>query len=187
MKLTQEHLDFEKHCRLLLGLTVLNVEYVELAYESTNPKPHYRTQFEEIDTVDFSIFLHCDNDTVVEICWDGQFYQYGIGIRINEPSRFPGNITWDVSGNDLWKKFIGTTIIDIDVTWLPTTLTEVKTRKPKSFTYPQDIAVTFSNDKNIFISAAAFLSQGNKEVYGMMDNLMVTDNEELARQVKMID
>jgi hypothetical protein len=186
MKLTQEHLDFEKHSRLLLGLTVLNVEYVEVAYDSTNPKPCYRTQFEEIDTVDFSIFLHCDNDTVVEICWDEQFYQYGIGIRINEPSKFPGNITWDVTGNDLWRRFIGTTIIDIDVTWETVTETERTTRKTRCFTYPQEMQLAFSNDKSIFISAAAFISQGDKEVYGMMDNLMVTDNEELARQVKMI-
>ena len=28
-----------------------------------------------------------------------------------------------------------------------------------------------------------FLDQGDKEVYGMLDNLTVTDNEELARQV----
>lgn len=53
--------------------------------------------------------------------------------------------------------------------------------------YPQDIKVTFSNKKNIFISAAGFLNPSDKEVYGMLDNLTVTDNEELARQVKMIN
>ena len=33
----------------------------------------------------------------------------------------------------------------------------------------------------------AFLDQGDKEVYGMLDNLTVTDNEDLARQVRMIN
>jgi hypothetical protein len=187
MTLTQEHLDFEKFSRQLIGLKVLKVEYSEIVYEQANPKPYYPTQFANLDTVDFSIFLHCDNEKLVEIYWDGQFFQYGIGIKINEPSDFSGNIKWNVSDNELWKKFIDAKIIDIGVTWETVTTTEEKTGKTEYYTYPQDIKLTFSNDKNIFISAAGFLNQNDKEVCGMLDNLTVTDNEELARQVKMIN
>ena len=187
MTLTQKHLDFEKLSRQLIGLTVLKVEYSEIVYEQTKPKPYYLTQFTNLDSVDLSIFLHTDKDKLVEIYWDGKFYQFGIGIKINEPSDFSGNIKWDVSCNDLWKQFIGTTISDIYITWETVTTKEEKTGKTESFVYPQDIKITFSNDKNIFISAAGFLEQGDKEVYGMLDNLTVTDNEELARQVKMIN
>lgn len=187
MKLTQEHLDFEKFSRQLIGLTILKVEYSEIVYEPTNPKPYYPTQFTNLDSVDFSIFLHTDKDKLVEIYWDGKFFQFGIGIKINEPSDFSGNIKWDVSVNDLWKKFIGTKIIGINITWETVTTTEEKTQKTESFIYPQDIKIKFSNDQNIFISAAGFLDQGDKEVYGMLDNLTVTDNEELARKVKMIN
>ena len=185
MTLTQEHLDFEKFSRQLIGLTVLKVEYSEIIYEQTNPIPYYPTQFKNLDSVDFSIFLHTDKDKLVEIYWDGKFFQFGIGIKINEPSDFSGNIKWDVSSNDLWKHFIGTTISDIHITWETVTTTEEKSGKIESFIYPQDIKITFSNDKNIFISAAGFLNQGNEEVYGMLDNLIVTDNEELARQIKI--
>ena len=187
MTLTQEHLDFEKFSRQLIGLTILKVEYSEIAYEPTNPKPYYPTQFANLDSVDFSIFFHTDKDKLVEIYWDSKFFQYGIGVKINEQSDFSGSIKWDVSSNDLWKKFIGTTITDIRITWETVTTTEEKTGKTENFVYPQDIKITFSNDQTIFISAAGFLDQGDKEVYGMLDNLTVTDNEELARQVKMIN
>ena len=186
MTLTQEHLDFEKFSRRLIGLTLLKIEYSEIIYEPTNPKPYYPTQFTNLDSVDFSIFLHTDKDKLVELYWDGKFYQFGIGIKINEHSDFSENIKWDVSGNDLWKKFIGTAISDIQITWETVTTIEEKTGKTENFVYPQDIKITFSNDQNIFISATGFLEQGDKEVYGMLDNLTVTDNEELARQEKMI-
>ena len=187
MKLTQEHLDFEKLSRQLIGLTILKVEYSEINYEQTNPKPYYPTQFTNLDSIDFSIFLHTDTDKLIEIYWDDKFYQFGIGIKINEPSDFFGNIKWAVSGNDLWKQFIGTTISDIHITWETVSTREEKSDKTESFVYPQDLKISFSNDKKIFISAAGFLDQGDKEVYGMLDNLIVTDKEELARQVKMIN
>lgn len=187
MTLTQEHLNFEKFSRQLIGLTLLKVEYSEIIYESANPKPYYPTQFTNLDSVDFSIFFHTDKDKLVEIYWDDKFFQFGVGIKINKPSDFSNNIKWDVSNNDLWKQFIGATISDLQITWETVTTREEKTGKIESFVYPQNIKVTFSNDRNIFISAAGFLNQDDKEVYGMLDNLTVTDNEELARQVKMIN
>lgn len=187
MKLTQEHLDFENLSRQLIGLRILKVEYAEIDYEPTNPKPYYSTHFTNIHSVDFSIFFHTDKDKLVEIYWDGKFFQFGIGIKINEPSDFSRNIVWDVSTNDLWKQIIGTEIIDIHTTWETVTTKEGGSGKTESFTYPQDIKITFSNEKNIFISAAGFFKQDDKEVYGMLDNLTVTDSEELAKQVKMIN
>ena len=191
MTLDKEHIDFENHCKQLIGLTIIKVEYAEIAYNElngkSNPEPYYTTLFPNLDSVDFSIFLHTNKDKLVEIYWDGKFFQYGIGIKINQPSDFSGFQKWDVSSNDLWKRIIGIKIANISITWETVTTTEEGTRKTESFIYPQDLKITFSNDKNIFISAAGFLDQGDKEVYGMLDNLTVTDNEELARQVKMIN
>jgi len=186
MTLTPEHLDFEKFSRQIIGLTVLKVEYSEIDYEPTKSKPYYPTQFKNLDSVDFSIFLHTDKDRLLEFYWDGKFYQYGIGIKINETSNFSGHIKWDVSGSDLWKKFIGTTITDINISWEQVMTKEEKSGKTESFVYPQHIKISFSNEKKIFISAAGFLNESDNEVYGMLDNLIVTDNEELAREVKMI-
>lgn len=128
-----------------------------------------------------------DNDKLVEIFWDGKFFQYGIGIKINEPSDFSEFIKWDVSNNRLWQKFIGTSISNIKITWETVNTLLQKNGRIEEFVYPQDIKITFSNNLNIFVSAAGFIEEDDKEVYGMLDNLMVTDNEEIARQVKMIN
>jgi len=187
MTLTKDHLEFENRFRSVIGLSVNKVEYTEISYEPNNPSPYYPTQFKNLDSVDFSIFFFTDNDKLIEIYWSGRFYQYGIDIKINEPSDFSGFIKWDVSVNDLWRTFIGAKITDVKITWETVTTMEEDTRRIESFIYPQDVKIAFSNDKNVFISAAGFLDHGDKEVSGMLDNLTVTDNEELARQVKMIN
>ena len=186
MTLTPTHIDFENFCRQLIGLSITKVEYSEINYEPTSAKPYYPTQFQNLHSVDFSIFFHTDKKKLIEIYWDGHFYQYGIGIKIDKQSDFSDFITWDVSESDLWKKFIGTGITDIKVSWETVTTTEQKSGKKESFTYPQDISLMFTNEKKVFISAAGFLDEGDNEVCGMLDNLTVTDNEDLARRVKMI-
>ncbi len=186
MTLTPTHIDFDNFCRQLIGLSIAKVEYLEIDYEPTNAKPYYPTQFQNLHSVDFSIFLHADKNKLVEIYWDGYFYQYGIGVKVDDQSNFSDFILWDVSESDLWKKFIGTTIIDVKVSWETVTTIEQKSGKKESFTYPQYISFMFSNEKKVFISAAGFLNEGDNEVFGMLDNLTVTDNEDLARQVKMI-
>lgn len=186
MELTQEHLNFEELSRQLIGLTVLKVEYSEINYDETNPEPNYQTHFKNLDSVDFSILIHTNNGKLVEIYWDGQFYQFGIGIRINQISNFSGSIKWDVSGGNLWKKFIDATISEIQIGWETVTNNVQKDKNIVRFVYPQAVKISFSNEQNIFISAAGFLNQGDNKVFGMLDNLTVTDNEELARQVKMI-
>jgi len=185
MKLTQDHINFEKLSQQLVGLTINDVEYSEIIYDPSNPNPSFSTQFTNLDSVDFSIFFHTKENKLIEIYWDDKFFQFGIGIKINSPSDFSGNIKWNVSEYDLWKKFIGEIITGIDITWESITV-ETNTNKVEKFVYPQDLKITFSNNKNIFISASEFKNQDAKEVYGMSDNLIVTDNEELARRVKML-
>lgn len=186
MTLSTEHIEYEKYCRQLIGLTIISVEYSEVVYSETDPKPWYKTQFNDLDTVDISITFKTSDNQTIEIYWDGRFYQFGIGIKLNEKSDFSGFQKWDVSNDNLWKKFIGTKINKIKLTWETVTVTEQKSRKTETFIYPQDIKISFSNNENIFVSAAGFLNEDDTEVCGLLDNLTVTDNEELARQVKMI-
>jgi hypothetical protein len=92
----------------------------------------------------------------------------------------------DVSGSDLWAKFIGTRITDIKIHWESVNCTELFTLQSWCNVYPQDFQLTFSNNHTIFICLGA-LRGDRDEVSKGDDNLMVTDSEELARQVKMID
>ena len=187
MTLTKEHIDFEIFCQQLIGLTIMKVEYSEIGSEPKNPKPYYPTQFKNLHSVDFSIFFHTSKNKLIEIYWDDKFYQFGIGIKINEESDFSDFIKWDLSESDLWKIFIGETITDLKINWETVTTTEKNTEKVEEYIYPQYITITSTNGKSVFISAAGFLEQGDKEVFGMLDNLTVTDNEELARNIGMIN
>lgn len=187
MKFTQEHKDFENLSLKLVGQKIIKVEYAELDYEESSI-PYYPTKFKNLDSIDFSIFLHTDKNDLIEICWDDTFFQYGIGIKINEKSDFLNFKKWDVTEIELWKTFIGSKIENVNINWEKvTTTTEQKSSKLEFLIYPQDIKITFSNEKNIYISAASFLNENDDIVFGMSDNLTVTDNEELARKVKMIN
>ncbi len=129
--------------------------------------------------------MYSDSDEKIEIYWDEKFFQYGIGVKINEPSVFTDFIIWNVSNNSIWSKTINKTIENIKVNWEVARTTEEKNGKTESFIYPQGISLTFSNGKKIFISASGFLNETDNEVFGMLDNLTVTDTEKLARQAKM--
>ena len=186
MKLELEHIDFESNLRKMVGLTLTNVEYLEINYEPENPRPFYKTRFNEIDTINFSIIFQTDKDKI-EFYWDGQFYQYGIGVKFNVESESATGQKWNVSQSELWMKFIGQKTKDVQLTWEEVKTYEEKTGKTDKYLYPQDLKIDFENAKSIFISAAGFLNEDDQEVMGLLDNLTVTDNEILARKVKMIN
>jgi hypothetical protein len=186
MKLDIIHIDFENHCKRIIGLKLSSVDYYEVKYNPENPTPWYKTKYPEIDSVDFSIVLHFDSDRV-EIFWDGQFYQYGIGLSINDKSVFDGFQTWNVSDSEIWCNVIGEKIVDLNIAWDIVRTTEPKTGKTEERIYPQDLTLIFSNGEKIFISAAGFPNSDDNEVQGLLDNLTVSNNENIARQVKMIN
>ncbi|WP_418510271.1 hypothetical protein [Corallibacter sp.] len=186
MNLNKKHIDFENRFQYLLGLTIQKVEYLEIKYDDKNSKPYYNSHFKEIDTIDFSIIFQTEKDKI-EIYWDGEFYEYGIGIRINQKTEIATGQKWDVSKSELWKKFIGQKISDFKISWDEVITIEQNSKKTNKFIYPQDLRINFMNNKSIFISAAGFIEIGDNVVMGRLDNLTVTDNELLARQVKMID
>lgn len=166
-------------------MSLNDVEYLEINYESENPQPNYKTGFGEIDTVDFSIIFHTDRSKV-EFYWDGQFYQFGIGVRFDEADEVATGQKWNVSKTTLWEKFIGEKITHVQLSWEEITSHWDNPSKSQKHIYPQYITIHFGMSKSIFISAAGFFNEGDKEVRGFSDNLIVTDNESLARKVKMI-
>lgn len=88
MILTTIHKDFERRFRQVIGWTIHKVDYTEIDYYPDSSQPCYKTDYPEIDSVDFSVTLYMTNDRIVEIFWDDEFYFYGIGIKLNEKSNF---------------------------------------------------------------------------------------------------
>ncbi|SEB49857.1 hypothetical protein SAMN04489761_1058 [Tenacibaculum sp. MAR_2009_124] len=191
MILKKVHRDFENYIKHLIDKTIIKVEYAEIDYQKLNgdfnEKPYYFTHFRNLDSIDFSIFLYSKTNEKIEIYWDDKFFQFGLGMKINEKSDFSDFKIWDVSNNQIWSGIIGETIESAKLNWEEVTTTDEKNGTSETFIYPQDISLKFSNGIMVFISAAAFLNEHDNEVFGMCDNLTVTNNEELARKTKMIN
>lgn len=186
MQWTAQHLDLEKRFRKLIGLTVLNVRYNEINYEPEHPVPNYHTRFSQLHSVDFSLFLYTDTNQLIEIHWDDQFYQFDIGLKINEPSDFTGGISWNVSEELLWKSVINEKIIDIELIWESVSELGASNDETPHSVYLQTVRITFSNAKKVLISTADFLNQDDTTVQRASDNLLITDNEELAAQLNIL-
>ena len=183
LKLSEEHIYFEYYCRQLVGLEIQRVEYSEIKYGAG---PYYPTKFPDLHSVDYSIFLYTSPSEKIEIYWDDTFFQFGVGVKINEPSQFSNYIVWDVSNVNVWKDAIRAKISSVKIHWETVKTTSQNGEKIESFIYPQGMTIDFANDEKIFVSAAGFLNPEDDIAYGHLDNLLVTNNEELARQVNMI-
>jgi hypothetical protein len=181
MKLNKNHIEFENYCKRIIGLTVDSVEYHELDYFPDAPIPCFYTNFSNIHSVDFSIIIHSGNDSI-QIFWSSEFFQFGIGLKINEASVDSNYKNWDVSKEDIWSKFIGEKVSDINIGWEDV----IDEKSNDVIIYPQFMIISFTNENMIIISAAEFLNSLQSEVMGMFDNLIVTDDENLAKQVKML-
>jgi len=177
--LNENHINFEKKFIELVGLTLDSVEYAEIIYDSENPMPFYNTEFDLIHSIDFSISLYTSSGERVEIYWDDTFFQYGIGMRINEKSNLTQFQKWNVTDTNVWQDHIGEKITDVKLYW------ETIISDDEEIVYPQSLKISFTNDKKMFISAAQFLDNSDK-VFGISDNLVVTNNEFLAKHIDII-
>lgn len=184
MELNQEQADFEKHFRSLVGLCLRKVEYLEINYHPDKPSPEFLTKYERLHSIDFAVLLHGDQDPAY-LCWDDQFCQFGIGAHYDEMPEVNKGIAWDVSTEKLWAPFCAQTITAATVYWESLVMIDPRSGKQHSITYPQSLRLDFDHGKSICLSAAE-LPEFEEGVYTMMDNLLVTDDAHLARQLKLI-
>lgn len=192
MDFTHRHVIFHNHCRQLIGLKIVKVKYAEALSNIPDPEPQYKTHIDAVDSVDYAVFLYTATNDVIEVCWDTRFVQYEIGVKINESAPSPIYRLWDVSNHAMWKGILASTIINVTIGWqeINTYKPGQKgilglTRAPKTVS-PQYIVIAFSNGQCIYISASQFFGD-EEEASGMLSNLLITNNKEVARRVNMIE
>ncbi len=183
MQVTRKHAKFELLCRTLIGLVFHKVEYTELIYDQSNPTPFYNTDYPSIHTVDFSVLLHSDHK-ITELCWTSEFFSYGVGLKTHDKFDSPADQLWDVSNAQIWKNVVGQKVTDVEVKWETVYGFSLDGKQTSEDVYPQDLILRFQNEQNMIVSAAEFISTG--KVIGMMDNLLVTNDEVLAKEVGII-
>ena len=106
---------YERIKSSFIGRTIKEVYYEELDYETNS---EFWEMSDEIHSVDMNVIFRLDNDQLLQIKWDNEFYCYGIGFEtLAEITKREGIKTIDVSNNLNWKKFIDKVISGIKVLW----------------------------------------------------------------------
>lgn len=113
------------------------------------------------------------------ILWDGTFYQYGIGIFPHQANREVNtNRQWIVDDTPEWAALIGSTIETATVYWSWVSESVVDKESHQTF-YPQDMKLSFSCGRHIYISASQYMDSSD-ELFGMSDEILVMFDESAA-------
>jgi hypothetical protein len=195
MILTNKHIDYEDCIRqIFIGKIIRAVIYGEVKYQlnneggQINPVPYYKTKYADIDTLDHSVYLKTDNKAIY-VFWDNTFISYGLKAEqidlTNEVNDYEQK--WDVSSDDKWIAFIRYMITDFKVLWEKSRASNTDGSNEVFTIYPQAFEIKVDNDKYIVISASDLVQSGETKVNPLMDNLLVTTNLDLARQLKIVE
>ena len=187
--------------------------YADEDGNNINPEPYYKTKYPDIDTLDHSIYFKTDNKTIY-VFWDNTFICYGLQSTqidltdtINDYEQ-----KWDVSTDTKWIDCIGQKIVHFKIIWEETWTSNLDSSNKIYTTYPQTFEIKTENGKTIIfithklnevmaisdritvlrsgkviLSASEFKRDEENEIYTLMDNLLVTTNLDLARQLKIIE
>ena len=176
---------------MFVGQTIRSVIYGALKYfadengDNVNPVPSYKTKYPEIDSLDHSIYFKTDNKTIY-VSWDNTFTCYGILSKQIDLTTETNNYEqkWDVSTNEKWVDLIGAKIVDFKILWEETWTSNSDGSNKVYATYPQTFEIQIESGKSIYIIAGE-LKEGEDEYYSQMDNLLVTTNLNLLKQLEM--
>jgi len=179
---------------MFVGQTIRAVIYGELKYfadengNNINPEQFYKTKYPDIDTLDHSIYFKTDNNAIY-IFWDNTFISYGLKSTQLDLTETTNDFEqkWDVSTDIKWLNFIGQKIVDFKINWEETWTSNLGGSNKVYTTYPQTFEIIMENGKAIILSAAEFNREEENEIYSLMDNILVTTNINLARQLKLIE
>lgn len=184
---------YENDCQqMFIGQTICAVIYGELKYfadedgNNINPEPYYKTNYPEIDTLDYSIYFKT-NDKTIYVFWDNTFTCYGLKsmqLDLTETTNAYEQ-KWDVSTDEKWLQFLGQKIIDFKIIWEETWTSNLDSSNKNYKTYPQTLEIKVENGKSIILCASEFKHEEN-EPYPMMDNILVITNLDLARELKIL-
>jgi hypothetical protein len=190
VKMTEkEQKYYERIKSSFIGQTIKEVYYEELVYDSDS---EFWEISDEIHSVDMNVIFRLDNDQLLQIKWDNEFYCYGIGFEtLPEIIKREGFKTINVSNHSNWKKIIDKTINGIKVLWdisegLTTTYSGNRIiKKEYSITkLPQTWELDFDNEK-IWISALEI--DDEKRANFWADHLSVIFTNSEQEKYKLIE
>ena len=169
--------DYNNKILSLTNKKLVRVYYLQLNYHDN--QPYWNNYSSEFDYLDYGLVFEFDDKTFYEIIWDSEFYQFGLSCKqINNLLDSDYTKVWDVTYNNSWKDLISHKIIGVKVFW------ETAFENEQEFDYPQDLDLTFENDKHIYLSASAYLKEEDIFV-DYSDEVVVIFNQEIAKKYKI--
>jgi hypothetical protein len=171
--------DYESVVARIVGCKLEAVHYYEIAYETN--KPCYELNLHVGHFLDFGLNLTMSNGEQFGFIWDGEFYQYGVGIMQHSLSAEVDNArVWDVTSHKNWSPLIGREIINAKTYWSWAQHIEEKER----YYFPQDIELQFNEGSCIYISASSYMSSSDTLI-GMCDEISVIFDKEKAKKFRV--
>ncbi len=193
--LLDKHIIYENNCRqMFVGQTIRSVIYGELKYyvdeegSNINPEPYYRTKYQDIDSLDHSIYFKTDYKTIC-VFWDNTFTCYGLQSKLLDLTETTNDYEqkWNVSSDQKWTDVIGQKVIDFKIIWGKTWTSNINDSNKVNIIYPQTFEIKTEYGKTIILTASEFIIDKEDEIYPLMDNILVTTNIDLAIQLKLIE
>ena len=171
--------EYEKRARSLIGNTITTVVYHEIDYG--DGEFHF---FDDprFDSVDHGLELELGTGEPVSITWGAEFYQYGVSLINDAMSTvLSSSRSLDVSHTGRWQSILRITIESADVFW---SWCEESGKPETRVYYPQDLLLGFAGKNPIVISALEI--RDGEWCMGMMDNITVFDDVEMAKRFKCL-
>jgi hypothetical protein len=179
MDVTKE--EFETRAAALVGKCVVQVMYCEIDYG--DGLFHFFDD-RRFDSLDFGLELTFTDGEQWTIGWGAEFLQYGVSLtKAPISSRYSSPRTLDVSPSPRWCAIIGKRITWSEVFW--SWVRFEGDYGPETHFYPQDILLRFEDSEAIVISALEIREEDWHS--GMMDNITVFDDIELAKRFHCLD
>lgn len=170
---------YEANASQLIGQTLTGVRYFEIAYESAEPTWALSPQVGHC--LDFGVDLETVDGSVFGIIWDAEFFQYGIGIKtVSLANHLRRYHVWDVSDNDEWHQFIGSSISRVRVYW---SWVETEGEDERLY-YPQHLELGFDMGQRIFFSASEYF-EDRDVLFPMSDAITVIFDEAVAQRYEI--
>lgn len=171
---------FKALVQKMVGLTLSEVLYYEIEYE----KPGYAYQPDIGHFLDFGLDLVADDGKCFAILWDSTFFQFGLGVYRNSAKELLRNTHWwTVTNDSQWQQFIGKTIESAEIYWSWVAGSLDAPEETRTY-YPQDIVLTFSNNRRIYVSASEY-EEKSDSVCGLSDNVMVVFSDCIASKYQL--
>ena len=175
----------------LVGQSIKEIFYDEMDYGNNIQDWNLS---ENIHSIDLDVIFKMNNNKLVQVNWDNEFYNYGINIKVlNKINNIEGFNTIDLTSNSKWIKLLNKKILNVQVLWYIEKNVKDNiydnnrniSEKSIQIELPQTLEIKFETNDKIWISTVEILK--DNEINYCADNLTIFFDEKELLKYKLIN